>query len=83
MTRPNAEQRRAWRLLGRELDADQMDAIFHVIDAFTECDDGDDESDVDLTRTDRRDRPADDGPLDSDTQRGADDVGSNVIDFPS
>ena len=44
MERPNAAQRRAWRQLERELDADQMDAIFHMIDAFTDeaTEDGED-----------------------------------------
>ena len=45
MDRPNTAQLRAWRQLGRELDADQMDAIFHMIDAFTDEADSDEGSD--------------------------------------
>ncbi len=83
MATPNKDQLRAWRQLGRDLDADQMDAIFHMIDAFTEEVDSDEDSDSDLSESEDSDPFIDERSSNHGNQEIDDNTGLNVIEFPS
>lgn len=84
MAHPTKAQLGAWRQLGRELDADQMDAVFHMIDAFTdEADEADREGGVHPPSQNAADPVAGFDALKCEGPLNTSQAGSNIIDFPS